>query len=84
LFKCSFAQPTIEYLGLIVSEQGVGPNPSKVEAMLVLPSPTNVKQFCGFLGLTGFYRKFAKHYAFIAAALTKLLKNDSFSWTNIA
>jgi hypothetical protein len=82
--KCSIAQNSIEYLGHIVSAEGVGPDPAKISAMVTWPAPTNVKQFRGFLGLTGFYRKFVKHYSTIAAPLTALLKKDSFEWNDDA
>jgi len=79
--KCSFAQNSISYLGLIVSCQGVGPDPEKIKAMVDWPTPTTVKQLRGFLGLTGFYRKFVQHYASIAAPRTELLRKDAFNWT---
>lgn len=43
-YKCLFAQETIEYLGHIVSDKGVTPEPSKVQAMLQWPPPTMVKE----------------------------------------
>jgi hypothetical protein len=82
--KCSFAQSSISYLGHIVSAGGVGPDPEKIEAMVNWPVPTHIKKLRGFLGLTGFYRKFIHNYATIAAPLTALLKKDSFCWNDAA
>jgi hypothetical protein len=81
LSKCSFGVLEIEYLGHIVSGQGVSMDSGKVHAILEWPTPKNVKQLRGFLGLTGYYRRFIKAYARIAAPLTELLKKDGYLWT---
>ncbi|WVZ03423.1 hypothetical protein V8G54_024229 [Vigna mungo] len=79
-----FAQQQVEYLGHVVSAAGVTPKHSKIQAMLDWPPPSTIKALRGFLGLTGFYRRFIKGYATITSPLTALLKKDVFLWTTEA
>jgi hypothetical protein len=78
LSKCAFGVEEIEYLGHVVSGRGVAMETTKVEAVNNWPTPKNLKQLRGFLGLTGYYRRFIKSYAKIAAPLTDLLRKDAF------
>ncbi|WVY96227.1 hypothetical protein V8G54_028378 [Vigna mungo] len=71
--KCTIDTQSIQYLGHVVFDRGVQPNPAKLAASLR-----------GFLGLTGFYQKFVAGYTSISQPLTDLLKKDNFMWNENA
>ena len=83
--KCAFAQCSISYLGYVVSEEGIATEPAKIEVVVNWPVPANLKELRGFLGLSGYYRKFVRHYGMISQRLTHLLrKNIPFVWSSEA
>lgn len=75
--KCNFFQRESEYLGHIITPDGIRPNPAKIDVIQKVPIPKTIKHIRSFLGLTGFYRKFIKDYGRIALPMIKYLKKDA-------
>lgn len=80
LSKCAFGQKEIEYMGYIVTTDAVKVDHNKIQAMLAWPAPTCISELRGFLGLTGYYRKFVHNYGVIAQPLTQLLSKGKYLW----
>jgi hypothetical protein len=75
--KCEFFKNRIDYLGYIVSENGIAPNTKKIESITTYPEPTNQKKLGSFLGLASYYRKFVRAFAEKAHPLTALTKKSA-------
>ncbi|XP_042242136.1 uncharacterized mitochondrial protein AtMg00860-like, partial [Homarus americanus] len=78
-----FGQRQVKFLGHIVLEKGIEPDPENVEAVTECKTPTNVKQIRQFLGMCGFYRKHVSNFAKITYPITELTKKQTaFAWTD--
>jgi hypothetical protein len=75
--KCTFFTDNIDYLGYLVTPEGIKPNPTLVEAIVKYPRPETLKSLQSFLGMTNFYRRFIKNYSKQALPLTNALQNAS-------
>jgi hypothetical protein len=82
--KCFFGVKEVEYLGHIISHEGVKLDPNNIKAMMDWPIPKTLKNLRGFLGLTSYYRKLVWNYGRITTPLMTLTKMDAFSWTSEA
>ena len=74
--KCHFRVTEVDFLGMIVSCDGIKMDPEKVNAILKWPELTNVKQVRAFLGLGNFYRCFIKDYTIISHPMVDLTCKD--------
>lgn len=82
LDKSEFACKSVAFLGHIITDKGIKPNPSKIEAIQKFPIPKNIKEIKSFLGLVGYYRRFISNFAKIVQPMTKCLKKGTKIETN--
>lgn len=83
LAKCEFMKERVEYLGHIITRNGLHPSPKNVEAVLLAPRPQDVKSLQSYLGLINFYRKFIPRLSAVLHPLNRLLVPDvPWTWTS--
>ncbi|CAI7801781.1 unnamed protein product, partial [Closterium sp. NIES-53] len=81
LSKSDFALKKVQFLGHMVSVEGVHVDPRKIKAVKKWKVSENVKELQQFLGFANYYNRFVPQYAKIAAPLTDLLKKDTpYKW----
>ena len=71
--KCEFWLDQVQFLGHVLTPDGISVDPSKVQDVLNWKSPKSVHQIHQFLGLVGYYRRFIPDFSKIAQPMTKLL-----------
>ncbi|XP_073005659.1 uncharacterized mitochondrial protein AtMg00860-like [Typha latifolia] len=74
----------VDYLGHIIAKDGAEADPNKIQSIVDWPLPKTTKELRGFLGLTGYYRRFMVNYGKVAAPLTALLWKGAFTWMDKA
>ena len=77
LDKCSFCQPSVAFLGHVITAAGLAVDPRKTEAIDRLARPTTVPDVRRIMGMFGYYRPFVPHFAELAAPLHALTKKHS-------
>jgi len=81
--KCCLMQGKVNFLGHVISGEGIATNPEKVRLVKEWPTPRDLRQLRSFLGLAGYYRRFVKGYAETAALLNAMMKKGkTFHWTD--
>jgi RNase H-like domain found in reverse transcriptase/Reverse transcriptase (RNA-dependent DNA polymerase)/Integrase zinc binding domain/Chromo (CHRromatin Organisation MOdifier) domain/Integrase core domain len=85
--KCEFSVRKVQFLGFVISEDGVAMEADRISTIEDWPAPKSVKDVQTLLGFTNFYRRFIRKYAKITAPISDLLKStrDSrWEWTQAA
>ena len=83
LDKCKFKKTSVEYLGVVISQDSIMMDPAKVARVSKWPTPTTKKEVQSFLGFVNFYRRFIEGFSHLARPLFNLTKNDSeFCWSS--
>lgn len=80
--KCEFFKIEVKYLGHIISREGIVVDPSKIQAIIDWPTPTNVVEVHSFMRLAGYYHQFVQGFLRISHPITSpQRKGKKFVWS---
>ena len=83
LSKCEFWMDEVQFLGHVISAQGIVVDPVKADAVVKWESPKSATKIRSFMGLAGYYRRFIEGFSKIVVPLTQLTRKDQpFTWTD--
>jgi hypothetical protein len=75
--KCDFCQKKIQYLGHVISAEGIAIDPKKVKSIMEWPIPKDVADIRSFMGITRYYRRFIEGFFKIDYPITSLKKKGT-------
>ena len=80
--KCEWHKSKVNFLGYIISAEGVEMDQEKIETVLEWVAPETVKDIQSFLGVVKFYQRFIEGYSKLIHPLTDLTKkSEKFFWS---
>jgi len=80
--KCQFMEPSVDFIGFVLSKEGIHTSPSKANCIMSIQRPNNAKELSSFLGLVNFYRSFISRFAGICELLYRLTQTEvTWKWT---
>ena len=74
--KCEFGKTSTEYLGVLITPNGIEMDPKNVSAVRDWPIPSELRDVHAFVGFGNFYRRFIKNFSGIVRPLTQLTKKN--------
>ena len=80
--KCHLVQPRVKLLGHVVSENGIEADPQKVKAIMLLPSPKDIKQVATFVQKVKYMARFIHLSSQLLYPLQQVAKHDQIQWDN--
>ena len=72
----SLVKPEVAFLGHLVSDKGIQPNPDNIAKILAMPPPTTVTEVRQLLGMGSYYRRFIKGFSALVKPLSELTEKE--------